>query len=144
VFYQAIIDMKLKILFCTLAAAIGLCSCGGASYQPLHGGFYAFDRGYTDQPIDSTSHEVSFYGSSGTSLDQVNRYALFRAAEVTLARGFEYFSVVETHSAQLTPASQIYSVVKTIQLFKGQKPTNAANVFNAKSMIETMSPTIER
>jgi hypothetical protein len=83
---------KLKIA-APLAALAILAGCTTATpYQPL--GSTRTQGGYVDQQLDATHYRVSFFGNSLTSRQQVENYLLYRAAELTLARGFNCFTVV--------------------------------------------------
>ncbi len=64
------------------------------TYRPATGqGFYR--DGYSDRQIEPGRYIVSFSGNSVTSRDTVERYLLFRAAELTLQNGFDYFVAVQ-------------------------------------------------
>lgn len=49
--------------------------------------------GYADKPVETNRYQVSFSGNTRTSRDTVETYLLFRAAEVTLAAGKDWFKV---------------------------------------------------
>lgn len=51
--------------------------------------------GYWERPIDSTAWEVRFIANKGTEMQLVNRYVLYRSAELTAAHGFDYFAVLD-------------------------------------------------
>lgn len=72
-----------------LAAALGLlAACATATpYQPAADGSY----GYQEQQIESNRVRISFRGNSLTDRDTVETYLLYRAAELTLQSGKEYF-----------------------------------------------------
>lgn len=60
------------------------------TYRPATG--QGFNRtGYSDRQIEPGRFLVSFAGNSVTSRDTVERYLLFRAAELTLQNGYSYF-----------------------------------------------------
>ena len=82
------------------AALLGaLAACATATpYQPA-----ATDRyGYQEQQIEANRVRISFRGNSVTDRDTVESYLLYRAAELTLAGGYDYFVVAnratEEHS----------------------------------------------
>lgn len=59
-------------------------------YKPATGaGFYR--TGYSDRQIEPNRFIVSFAGNSVTGRDTVERYLFFRAAELTLQQGYDYF-----------------------------------------------------
>lgn len=72
----------------SLGVALALGACATATpYQPASRG----EGGYTDQRIEANRYRVSFRGNSVTSRETVEIYLLYRAAELTLARGFDHF-----------------------------------------------------
>ncbi len=81
--------MTLMRQFCGLAIVFGLAAC--ASPTPYRAA--TNDLGYRDQQIESDRYRVSFAGNSATPLDRVQDYALYRAAELTVANGYDYFKV---------------------------------------------------
>ena len=74
-----------------LTGALLLAACGTPTpYQPVSDG-----HGYADQPLETDRYRVTFSGNSLTSRETVENYLLYRAAEVTLERGFDYFVIAE-------------------------------------------------
>ncbi|MDP1026310.1 hypothetical protein Q5H91_03725 [Sphingomonas sp. KR1UV-12] len=64
------------------------------TYRPATG--QGFNRsGYSDRQIEPNRFLVSFAGNSVTSRDTVERYLFFRAAELTLQQGFDYFVMAD-------------------------------------------------
>ncbi len=60
------------------------------TYRPATG--QGFNRtGYSDRRIEPDRYLITFAGNSVTSRDTVERYLLFRAAELTLQSGYDYF-----------------------------------------------------
>ena len=60
------------------------------TYRPATG--QGFNRtGYSDRQVEPGRFLVNFAGNSVTSRDTVERYLLFRAAELTLQNGYDYF-----------------------------------------------------
>jgi hypothetical protein len=85
------------------ATALGLAGCETATpYQPLaaqHGD----DRGgYSEQQIEANRFRVEFKGNSLTSRQTVDRYLLFRAAQLTVNNGFDWFQSVDRHTDKQT------------------------------------------
>jgi hypothetical protein len=77
-----------------VAAGLVVASCVTATpYQPATGSG-SYRNGYSDEQIDSDHFRVSFSGNSLTSRETVERYLLYRAAELTVQRGFDYFVLV--------------------------------------------------
>ncbi|MEM6489241.1 MAG: hypothetical protein AAF677_13415 [Pseudomonadota bacterium] len=79
--------------FALLAAAAVLAVAGCTEptrYAP------AVERdGYSDRPVETNRYQVSFSGNTRTSRETVETYLLYRAAEVTLAAGKDWFKVAE-------------------------------------------------
>ncbi len=83
-----------RVLFTAAAIAVGLglAACETATpYVPAPPGPAANGYGYRDTKIDSTHWRVSFSGNSVTSRETVDKYLLYRAAELTLQQGFDWF-----------------------------------------------------
>ena len=81
-----------KSLAVALGAATLLTSaCATEStYRPAVG--RGFERsGYSDRQIEENRFMVSFSGNSYTSRETVEKYLLYRAAELTVQRGYDYF-----------------------------------------------------
>ncbi len=73
-----------------------LASCA-TKYAPVSGSFWTGQTGYSEVPLDSSTWQVTFAGNNNTTDDVVNRYALYRAAEITTQRGFDYFVVLDNN-----------------------------------------------
>lgn len=75
-----------------IALALLLAACTGnpTPYQPAVAGY-----GYMDQQLEENRYRVSFAGNELTPPETVQNYLLYRAAEITLESGFDYFSVVD-------------------------------------------------
>ncbi|HBB54846.1 MAG TPA: hypothetical protein DCZ49_01515 [Hyphomonadaceae bacterium] len=80
--------MRLPLVILSVAA---LAACSTATpYQP------ALKRnapGYKEVAIEDNRYRVSFQGNSLTERDEVETYMLYRAAELTVERGFDYFLI---------------------------------------------------
>jgi hypothetical protein len=83
----------------SLVVVLGLllAACAGAPtpYQAAQGGF-----GYSEQQIEEDRYRVSFAGNSATSRQTVEDYLLYRAAELTVQTGHDWFTVVDRNTAQ--------------------------------------------
>lgn len=74
------------------AACAVLAACATPTpYQPI--GTPGAQGGYYSQRIEPDRFRVSFAGNSLTSRETVERYLLFRAAELTLEQGADWFEV---------------------------------------------------
>ena len=59
-------------------------------YQPATDGY-----GYREQQLEDNRYRVTFAGNDLTAADTVQNYMLYRAAELTLDEGYDYFTVVD-------------------------------------------------
>lgn len=80
-------------------AALGLAACASSTpYQAAGDSRY----GFQEQQIESNRLRITFRGNSLTDRETVESYLLYRAAEVTLEHGKDYFVLVtrdtEEHS----------------------------------------------
>ncbi|RYY26917.1 MAG: hypothetical protein EOP62_08615 [Sphingomonadales bacterium] len=83
---------RIAALALALAGSAALGGCMTATpYQPAT---TSSSGGYSDQQIESDRFQVSFRGNTLTSRETVERYLLFRAAELTVQRGFDHFILV--------------------------------------------------
>ncbi|MDA3920383.1 MAG: hypothetical protein PF501_06860 [Salinisphaera sp.] len=88
-----------------LAAALcmGIAACAsGPIYRPAQapGGY-----GYRDTLLTSDQYRVSFSGDYGTARETVENFALFRAADLALSRGADYFRVASRETSPIVNQS---------------------------------------
>jgi hypothetical protein len=103
--------LKRSTAIAGLAIALALGACTTATpYQPATNSGSA-RGGYTDQQIDSNRFRVTFAGNSLTSRETVERYLLYRAAELTVQNGFDNFILVtrDTDTKTQTYSSPSFS-----------------------------------
>lgn len=85
-----------------LAGAAGLTACATATpYQPNIPGQQT-SGGFTESRIEDNRFRVNFAGNSLTSRDTVERYLLYRAAELTVGQGYDWFALVERDTDKKT------------------------------------------
>ncbi|ATQ42591.1 CC0125/CC1285 family lipoprotein [Caulobacter mirabilis] len=75
-----------------LALSLAACATTPTVYQPAPG---QTGVGFSDYRIESGRYRVTFNGGPGAPMSQVADYALLRAAEVSLADGYDWFRVVD-------------------------------------------------
>ncbi len=86
---------KLAAVLAVAAALGGLAACETATpYQPLQKGSATFG-GYSEQKISTDRFRVNFQGNSLTERETVERYLLFRSAELALQEGYDWFELVD-------------------------------------------------
>ena len=88
--------MRMLVLACVAGL---LAACATATpYQPA-----AADRyGFTEQRIESNRVRITFRGNTLTDRETVETYLLYRAAEVTLQEGKDYFIVANRDTEERT------------------------------------------
>lgn len=86
-----------------IAAAATLAGCATSTpYGPASGDN---PYGFSDQRIEDNRYRIVFRGNSSTTREAVETFLLYRAAELTVESGFDYFIVSE----QDTEANKRYS-----------------------------------
>lgn len=94
--------LKAITLAAALVATAGLTACATATpYQPNVRG-QAVSGGFSDVRVEANRFQVKFAGNSLTSRETVERYLLYRAAELTVAEGGDWFSLVERQTDRKT------------------------------------------
>ena len=78
-------------------AAAGLAACATSTpYQPAEKGGY----GFSEQRVEDAKYRITFRGNSSTSRETVENGLLFRAAELTLQNGYDYFIVLDSDTEE--------------------------------------------
>jgi hypothetical protein len=86
--------MMFKISLRRAAAALCLTMVAACSTPtPYRQAASPYDDGYSTQQIESNRFRISFKGNSLTTRQTVDTYMLYRAAEVTLQNGGDYFVI---------------------------------------------------
>ena len=99
IFRQATKDPIMTLRHATIAAALalaaGLGACATATpYQPSPTG-QSMSGGFSEQRLEAERYRVSFAGNTLTSRETVERYLLFRAAELTRQQGYDWFETAD-------------------------------------------------
>ena len=135
-------------------------------YQPE-----GFRGGYSDLQIDVNTFRVDFRGNGFTSRRTVEIYLLYRCAELTVEKGYDYFIVVDRGSevktgGYTTPGSfeaysyggstsgtytpgQTYTYSKhggtmIIKSYKGTKPSENPAAFDARELLNYMAGQVQK
>jgi len=152
------------------AAALCLltaCAGGPTPYQQARDGY-----GYSEQQIEENRYRVSFAGNSATSRQTVEEYLLYRAAELTVQTGHDWFEVVDRDTVQEYSGyggspevgvgfgggsnfgvglslpvfggggSGRYTADMDILVHDGQKPQDDADAYDALSVISRLQPKV--
>lgn len=152
-----------------LGLLLGLAGCAAPTpYQAATDGY-----GYTEQQIESNRFRVTFSGNSVTPRATVQNYLLYRAAEVTVANGRDYFVVVDQDLERSTtyhgsgfnnywwPGDypyrtyglglgnytaypvDSYTAFADIVMGEGEKPVGEVNAYDAHDVLRQLLPRIE-
>ena len=97
--------MNRILLSAAAALSLGLAACETATpYQPAPPGPTQASNGYgyRDYRVDAAHWRVTFAGNSLTSRETVEKYLLYRAAELTLQQGADWFQTTDRHTERNT------------------------------------------
>ena len=83
------------LLLALAVGALGACATETA-YQPA--GPQSEGYGYHEQSIEANRVRISFRGNSLTDRETVENYLLYRAAELTLQQGKDYFVIADRNT----------------------------------------------
>ncbi|MDP1874051.1 hypothetical protein [Phenylobacterium sp.] len=84
--------MKHLIASLSLCALLGACAMADTAYGPAYGPRGA---GFSDYRIEPGRFRVTYQGGPGAPPQQVADYALLRAAELTVAEGYDWFRITD-------------------------------------------------
>ena len=85
--------------------AVSLTACATPTpYQPVIAGKVSAG-GFSEQRIEANRYRVNFAGNSLTSRETVEGYLLFRAAELTVQNGYDWFSISDRDTDTKTRTS---------------------------------------
>lgn len=159
---------------CTIATLFILAGCAApTAYAPV-----ADRYGYAEQQLEDNRYRVTFSGNTLTERETVENYLLYRAAELTRGRGYDYFELTERDTDKSTRYLSSYSTfghfrghhsrfglgygagpgfvtgtsrpiteyeaTATILLFRGDKPENKAQAYDARDVLQRLGPTVRR
>lgn len=151
-----------------LALAAALTACATATpYQPSTAGY-----GYDEQRIEQNRYRITFVGNSRTPKQTVENYLLFRAAELCLQAGYDYFvfasEATDANTRYLqsfngyygsyfwyphpafaastsvsTPITE-YEAQANVVMFSGKKKDDDVKAFDARQVRSNLEPAIRR
>lgn len=92
-----------------IVACLGaaLAACGTATpYQPVGAPTSQGYGGYSDVQIQPDRWRVTFSGNDLTSRETVETYLLYRAAELTVQSGYDWFTTTQRSTDATTPGAR--------------------------------------
>ncbi len=93
---------KSAALFAAVALSAGLAACATSTpYQPNVKG-QSTSGGYSEVRVEPNRYRVNFTGNSLTTRETVEGYLLFRAAELTIESGYDWFAIVDRDTDKKT------------------------------------------
>ena len=133
-----------------IAAVAGLLTaCATATpYHPAVSDRYGFE----EQRIENNRIRITFRGNTVTDRETVETYLLYRAAELTLQNGNDYFIVANRDTEDDPfwdePSSYRevtrYEAVAENAMFSGPKPADDPNAFDAREVQTNLQGSIVR
>jgi hypothetical protein len=131
-------------------------------------------QGYREQRIEANRFRVSFSGNTFTSRETVENYLIYRAAELTIANGYDWFVLAGKETEAHTRYDQMvtnmgfgpyfawdywprnsvavstaipvtdYQAYGYVTMFKGTKPATDPTAFDARAVEQSLAPTVQR
>ena len=88
----------MKIGAALVACSLALAGCASPTpYQPLRPD-NDVSGGYSNQRISNDQYRVTFSGNDMTSRQTVENYLLYRAAELTVQQGYDWFAMTDRNT----------------------------------------------
>lgn len=84
--------MRRFLLLSAMLTGLSACASEPTVYQPAAGPGAV---GYVEMPIEHDRWRVAFHGGGGAGVQQVGDMALHRAADLTLAKGYDWFRITD-------------------------------------------------
>jgi hypothetical protein len=150
-----------------LGLLLAACAGGPTPYQAAQNGY-----GYSEQQIEENRYRVSFAGNAATTRQTTEDYLLYRAAELTVQTGHDWFEEVDRNTVQeysgyggspqvgvgLGGGSNFgvglslplfggggggrYTASMDILVHEGEKPQENSNAYHAFSVISRLQPKV--
>ena len=92
---MAISLRRISTIGAVAATSLMLAGCmTETTYRPATGNGFSRE-GYSDRQIEANRFAITFAGNTMTARDTVEKYLLFRAAELTVQQGYDYFVMAD-------------------------------------------------
>ena len=82
-------------LFIPAIAVLALAACAPMQPSPYGPRDGAYGYGFMDEKLDGTRWRISFASNAVTPRETLDAFVLYRAAELTLAKGYDRFAVTD-------------------------------------------------
>lgn len=149
--------MRHLLLAAAAAAALGACASTTSAY---HERGPESRYGYAEMQLEPNRVRVTYNGDTVTSRETVETYLLYRAAETTLQRGYDYFLIIGHDSAEDTRYQALgarqrlagvtireissHNAAMDIVMFEGERPATLANAYDAHAVSQSLQSRIVR
>ena len=115
-------------------------------YEPRVPGLFA---GYQEEQLGERTYQIR--AGIGWTSDRPNlaRFALYRAAELTIEKGFQYFSILKSTAVTTYHSAGLFGFIEgqwsylDIRLLQTAEVSAHVNVVEAKRVIDDLNPFIE-
>jgi len=77
------------LYFCIISSFVFLALSCSTPYQPK-----GLLGGYTDNKLYENCYKVSFWGNQHTNPEDVDKYLMYRCAELAQEKGYDYFAII--------------------------------------------------
>jgi hypothetical protein len=159
--------LRSVVLAVALGLALAACSVSPTPYQAAADG-----QGYSEQQIENDRYRVRFAGNSATDRETVENYVLYRAAELAIQTGHDYFKVVSRDTEAVGdvysggPSIGVgvggggnfgvglstivggggsrasYASYLDVVMYEGERPADERDAYSAWEVIETLQPEV--
>jgi hypothetical protein len=153
--------MRIPLLLAAAAAGLAA-ACASTPATPYQAASAKNPYGYAEQQLENNRMRLTFNGNSETDLATVKKYVLFRAAETTLQRGYDYFVFVDRGfettaefrvsgpvrprfgGGELEQSGASYEAMADVTMFKGRRPQLLPNAYDAHEVMANLDGGIQR
>lgn len=140
----------MRLLIVAAAAALAA-AC--ATQSPYQARSEDSRYGYAELQVQPNRVRISYNGDTLTPRETVETYLLYRAAEATLERGFDYFVIVAHDADENTRYEAMggrprfgvtyreisnHTAMAEIVMFEGDQAPPLANVYDARAVRQTL------
>ncbi len=147
--------MRLKILAASAALLTAACATAPTYHARTDGDRY----GYSEMQLEGNRFRINYNGDTLTSRETVETYLLYRAAESTIERGYDYFIItahdVDENSrynaigplrprfggATIREVSSANAAMDVV-MFEGVRPPALPNAYDAHAIQTNLAPRV--